>query len=42
MKKYTINLPNVFYFFGITALIVYLLIVGRVILVPLIFSFFLP
>lgn len=42
MKTYTINLPNVFYFFGILALIVYLLIEGGVILVPLTFSFFLP
>ncbi len=42
MKKYTINLPNVFYFFGTMALFVYLLIVGKVLLVPLIFSFFLP
>ena len=42
MKIYTINLPNVFYFFGTMALVVYLLIEGRVILVPLIFSFFLP
>jgi hypothetical protein len=42
MTKYTINLPNVFYFFGITALAVYLIIAGKVILAPLIFSFFLP
>ncbi len=42
MKKYTIDLPNVFYFFGTTALIVYLLIEGKIILAPLIFSFFLP
>lgn len=42
MKKYTINLPNVYYFSGIMALTVYLLIEGKIILVPVIFSFFLP
>ncbi len=42
MKGYTINLPNVFYFFSVLALTIWLLIVAQVILVPLLFSFFLP
>lgn len=42
MGKYTINLANVFYFvFTFTALI-WILILAKVIIIPLVFSFFLP
>ncbi len=42
MRKYTINLANTFYFvFTFTALM-WILIVAKVIIVPLVFSFFLP
>lgn len=40
MKKYRINLPNIFYFFTVLALMVYLSITIKIILIPIIFSFF--
>jgi hypothetical protein len=42
MKKYTINLPNIFYFLAVSTLIISLFIMLKVIFVPLLFSFFLP
>jgi hypothetical protein len=42
MSKYTINLANIFYFvFTVTALI-WILIEAQVIIIPVLFSFFLP
>ncbi|TDQ31062.1 hypothetical protein CLV82_1763 [Zeaxanthinibacter enoshimensis] len=41
MKNYTVNLPQVFYFLASVTLLVYILIVAKVILIPLFFSFFL-
>lgn len=42
MKKYSINLSNAFYFMGMLVLAIYILIAAKVILIPLLFSFFLP
>lgn len=42
MGKYTLNLANTFYFVFSGAALIWILIVAKVIIVPLVFSFFLP
>lgn len=42
MQKYTINLANVFYLLFIVTAIIWILIVGKVVIAPLVFAFFLP
>lgn len=42
MRKYTINLANTFYFVFIVTALVWILIVAKVIIIPVLFSFFLP
>jgi len=42
MRKYTINLANVFYLVFILIALIWILIAAKVILIPLVFSFFLP
>lgn len=42
MKKYTLNLANSFYFIFTFSLCVWILLAAKVVIVPLVFSFFLP
>ncbi len=42
MQKYSLNLANIFYLIFIVIAIIYLLIVGKVVIAPLVFGFFLP
>ncbi len=42
MQKYTLNLANIFYFLFMVIALVWILIVGKVIIAPLVFGFFLP
>ncbi len=42
MQKYTLNLANIFHLLFIVTAIIGILVVGKVVIAPLVFSFFLP